>query len=411
MRKIGIISLGYAWLPCEPGPSRFYYIAKMFAEHGYGVDLVGSSFQHFEKKPRDREKILSQNYPFRITFIETPAYKKNIDLRRVYSNRVTARNVLKYIQSQKYDIIYCSIPANDVAAAVAEYCHVNQIPLIMDVEDLWPEAMGMVMKNRLLHKLVSPYFYKDAETAYRYADAVVGTSDEYTSRAFRNQKRSIPHKTIYVGCDLNVFDSGANQYMEEIEKPDGEFWVTYAGSIGRSYDIRTLVEAGKMLLNRGLAHIKIKILGTGVLKEELETLAGDLGCANVSFLGYTPYPKMAAYLIKSDVLLNSFVKGAPQSIVNKVGDYLAAGKPMINTLESQEFMGLVKSKNFGTNLEPENAEALADTIERYATDKGLCEEQAQNARKTAEKFFDRRQTYRQMVELANSLLEEKRAVL
>ena len=27
----------------------------------------------------------------------------------------------------------------------------------------------------------------------------------------------------------------------------------------------------------------------------------------------------------------SFVKGAPQSIVNKIGDYLAAGKPIIST--------------------------------------------------------------------------------
>ena len=46
---------------------------------------------------------------------------------------------------------------------------------------------------------------------------------------------------------------------------------------------------------------------------------------------------MAAYLAKSDILVNSFVKKAPQSIVTKIGDYLAAGKPMINTCMSPEF--------------------------------------------------------------------------
>ena len=59
-KRIGIVSLGYAWLPCEPGPSRFYYIAKMFAEHGFEVDLISSGFQHFEKKPRDKKLIESR---------------------------------------------------------------------------------------------------------------------------------------------------------------------------------------------------------------------------------------------------------------------------------------------------------------------------------------------------------------
>ena len=409
MKRIGIISLGYAWLPCEPGPSRFYYIARMFAECGYDVDLVSSGFQHFEKKVRNKELILRQKYPFKTTFIDVPPYKKNISLRRVYSNRVAKENVKKYIQKQKYDIVYCSIPANDVAATVAKHCYVNNIPLIVDIEDLWPEAMGMVTKRRLLYKVACLYFFKDAETVYQYADAVIGTSDEYTKRAFQKQHHVIPQKTIYVGCDLDVFDSGAERYVEEIQKAEDEFWVTYAGSIGRSYDIPTLIEAAKVIRDQGLTNIRIMILGTGVMKDEMESLAKNLGCTNVSFLGYIAYPKMAAYLKKSDVLLNSFVKGAPQSIVNKVGDYLAAGKPMINTLESQEFMKLVKTNEFGINIEPENAEALADAIAQYAENKVLREKQAENARRTAEQYFDRKKTYRQMVKLADKLLEEKRA--
>ena len=39
-KKIGIISFGYGWLPCEPGPSRFYYISKYFKENGWDVTLV-----------------------------------------------------------------------------------------------------------------------------------------------------------------------------------------------------------------------------------------------------------------------------------------------------------------------------------------------------------------------------------
>lgn len=404
-KRIGIISLGYAWLPCEPGPSRFYDIARIFAEQGYEVDLIGSSFQHFQKKPKDQDLINSQGYPFHNVFISVPAYKKNIDLRRIYSNKVAAKNVMKHLQENNYDIIYNSIPANNISALVGEYCKKNNIPYIIDVEDLWPEAMKMVCKLPIVSDVLFYAFKRDAERAYACADAVIGTSKEYTNRAFKYQKRDIPHHTIYVGCNMEVFDQGVIEYNQTIEKQPEEFWITYAGSIGTSYDIKTLVDAGKTLNKH--ENIKIKILGTGPMKEELEQYAQEKDITNVEFLGYVAYPNMAAYLAKSDVLVNSFVKGAPQSIVNKVGDYLSAGKPMINTLENPEFMELVDERQFGVNIEPENVSKLSDTILKYYKDRnGICTEQGKNARKTAEECFDRKKTYLKMVEVADELMGE-----
>lgn len=396
-KKIGIVSLGYGWLPCEPGPSRFYYICKMFAENGWDVELITGDFQHFEKKYRDTEKIRSQNYPFQISFIHVPAYKKNIDPRRVYSNRISAQNTIKHLSHNQYDAIYCSIPANDVAAKVGKYCSQKEIPFIVDIEDLWPEAMEMAVHNKWLRKLIFPYFMRDAEAAYACADAVVGTSQDYTERATLYNHRSIPSKTVYVGCDLKQFDTGVKEYEAEIIKPENEFWVTYAGSIGTSYDIRTMVLAGKALMNAGRDNIRIKILGTGPQKEELEQLSKDLNCTNVEFLGYIPYPKMAAYLTKSDVVVNSFVKGAPQSIVNKVGDYLASGKPIINTLENPVFCRLVAENDVGINIEPGNVTALQNAVERYLNDTENCKNTGKKARQLAEQKFDRDVAYKEIL--------------
>lgn len=164
---------------------------------------------------------------------------------------------------------------------------------------------------------------------------VVGTSDEYRDRPFKNQNRNVPKVTVYVGNEIKVFDEGAEENKASVAKPEGEFWVSYAGTIGTSYDIRTMVLAGEELIRRGHPDIKIKILGGGPMKDELEKLAKDNKIKNVEFVGYAPYDKMAAYLAESDILVNSFVKKAPQSIVTKIGDYLAAGKAMINTCMSQ----------------------------------------------------------------------------
>lgn len=403
-KRIGIISLGYGWLPCEPGPSRFYYIAKMFASSGYDVDFIGSSFQHFQKAPRDRKSIMHQDYPFNTTFISVPAYKKNLDVRRIYSNKIAEYRVLNYLKTQNYDVIYCSIPANNIAAKVSEYCKKESIPFIVDVEDLWPEAMEMVFNIPFIKTILFYPFMRDAERTYQNADAVIGTSEEYTRRAFRNSKKEVEARTVYVGCDLAAFQKGVKFYSEGIHKSDGEFWVTYAGSLGKSYDISTLIMAAKELQQSGEKNIRIKILGTGPMLEQLKLLVEQNNCENVEFLGYVKYEKMAAFLTKSDVTVNSFIKGAPQSIVNKVGDYLAAGIPMINTLENSEFCSLVEKYQFGINIEAESIEALCRAIITFYKNEKYKRRLGNNARKLAEKKFDRNVVYREILEVVESVV-------
>ena len=60
---------------------------------------------------------------------------------------------------------------------------------------------------------------------------------------------------------------------------------------------------------------------------------------------------MAAYLCASDIVVNSLVKSAAPSIVTKIGDYLASGKPMVNTGSSPEFRSKVSADGFGVNVE------------------------------------------------------------
>lgn len=400
MKKIAIISLGYMWFPCESGTSRFFDIAKTFVNVGYEVECITTSFQHFKKQQRDKELILSQGYPFQITFIETPAYKKNIDVRRVISNEIAARNLKEYflVHVKEYDVVYIAIPANNIAAMVTNICRINGVPVVVDIEDLWPEAMSMVIKCEMIRKVLLYSFTKDAEKAYRNADGIIGTSEDYTDRAFKKRERNIPARTVYVGCNLKEFDDGVRKYSAEIEKQNGEFWVTYAGSISTSYDIRTLIDAGYTLKDK---NVHVQILGTGSMKKELEAYSENM--ENIHFWGFTMYPKMAAVLSKSDVVVNSFVKGAPQSIVNKIGDYLACGKPMINTLENPIFCRLIDRNDVGINVRPEKVNELTEAIEMYMSGDGG---QGEKARKLAEREFDREISYLEIVEIVEKVLDK-----
>ena len=158
-------------------------------------------------------------------------------------------------------------------------------------------------------------------------------------------------------------------------------------------------------MKRGRTNIKLKILGGGPMKEELEELALSRNISSVEFVGYAPYDKMAAYLKASDILVNSFVRKAPQSIVTKIGDYLAAGKPMVNTCMSPEFRAKVEHDGFGINIEPEDASVLADAVERLYQDEAGRLEMGERAREIAEEQFDRPKSYRKIEALIRGLIK------
>ena len=408
MSKVAVITMGVK-LDGEKGYTRFRYLCEFLVKKGYEVDLITTTFQHWEKKQRDLESVDQKSYPFGIKFIYEPGYRKNIDLRRVRSHKIAAENLRKLLEKEgDYDLIYAEIPPNDVALAAAEYAHRNKIPFVADVNDLWPEAMRMVFDIPIVSDLLFYPLKRDAEKVYSLTSGVIGTSDEYRDRPFLNQKRDVLKETVYVGNEISVFDREAEQHADEVQKEEGTFWVTYAGTIGTSYDIRTMVLAAEELMKQGKTKIRFQILGDGPTREMLENLAKERKIQNVKFTGYVPYEQMAAYLVKSDVLINSFVRKAPQSIVTKIGDYLAAGKPMINTCMSPEFRKKVEQDGFGINIEPEDVRELVNAVEWMYENEAERNDMGNRTRKIAEEQFDRPVSYGKIEAMISSLITKRK---
>ena len=226
---------------------------------------------------------------------------------------------------------------------------------------------------------------------------------------------------MYVGNDLAAFDEGAREHMADVVKPAGELWAVYAGTLGASYDLATLIKAAALLEKRRATHtartaaagtarqhrpfppVKVKILGDGPDRQRLEELARQEN-APVEFLGYQDHGSMAAWLRASDITVNSLVKSAVQSIVTKIGDYLASGKPMINTGSSPEFRNKVTTDGFGLNVEAENPGALADVLEELARTPSLRKIMGARGRAVAEREFDQRTSYLAIVNLLRNLI-------
>ncbi len=401
--RIAVVTMGVKLGDETRGYTRFRFIAELLCRHGFDVDLITTSFQHWEKARRDTTKACYQNLPYRIVFIDEPGYRRNLDLGRIRSHAVAAKNLRRHFRENRgrYALVYAEIPPNDVARACAEAARDEGIPFVVDVNDLWPEAMRMVVNVPLVSSIAFWPFTRDAKAVYRLCTAAVGTSDEYAQRPLKDRERPCPTYTVYVGNDLKAFDAGVAAHAHEIEKPADELWVTYAGTLGASYDLSTLIKASA-LLDSKLPGLRVLILGDGPDRARLQRQADDFR-APVRFLGYQDYAHMAAWLSKSDITVNSLVHDAAQSIVTKIGDYLAASKPLVNTGSSREFCMKVERDGFGLNVEAENPPALAEAIERLAVNSSKRKIMGMRARQTAEREFDQNTSYLEIVRLVQSL--------
>lgn len=385
------------------GATRYVYLATLLHEHGYDVDFITSGFQHWEKRQRDVEHFDAGTDAYTIRFIEEPFYPKNMCPQRIWAHHVAAKRVSEYFnEHHDYDLIYCQIPPNDVAREIGKAAQKFNIPFVVDVNDLWPEAFRVAFDVPVLSDILFAPFYRQAKAVYQMADAVVGTSDEYRERGLRDARAGIPSETIYVGNQLCEFDAGVTAHALQIDKPAGDIWVSYAGTLSACYDLETLVKA-MALVQKTHPEAKLQILGDGSERDNLKAAAHSSG-AEVVFHGYLPYSQMAAWLSKSDITINSLVEKAAQSIVTKIGDYLAAGKPMVNTSCSKEFRAKVEADGFGVNVKPGDAEGMAEVLVDLIEDPQRRSRMGERARAIAEEQFDRPHSYLKTVRLIEELI-------
>ena len=388
------------YLPGEGGYKRTLYLFDMMRNMGYPVTLITSNFNHYKKQVRDLDKF-KKEYPDcgDIRFIKVPPYTTNISLKRYYSEWVWTFKFKNWLKKHidKYDVVYMNMPDYDQINAVKGICEKHGKKIILDVRDLRPEAFHVMIKNDRLFKIFFYWMRVSADRAYACADELVAVSKEYLDIALRVNKKSKNPAVVYIGAILDKFYDGIKKYAHTIEKPNGEVWATYAGTLGESYDLDTVIAAAKKCADTDISNLRLKIIGQGPSAEHLKKYADKIGANNVDFIGFVDYEMMAAYLSKSDMTINAIKKNASQSIINKVADYFAAGVPMLNSCCCQEQLDMVTEYKIGLNYEPGNIEQLASYMALLAKDKSICKLYGDNARKLAEEKFDRRNSYLELI--------------
>ena len=396
MKNIAIITQ-YVSMPGEKSNGRFRYISNLLADANYKVELITTNFSHRDKKHRTYVEDIEKRIQYKFTMLDEPGYKKNISLKRFYSHYVFAQNLKKYLKTlENIDCLYCAIPSLSAAKVVAKFAKKNNIRFVIDIQDLWPEAFKMVFNVPLISDILFYPMKKVADYVYKSADDIVAVSETYLNRALKINKIAKNKISIFLGTDLDYFDKSHNEH--EMITFDNVFRIAYIGTLGNSYDIKCVIDAIKILKDKGINNILFEIIGSGPLKIEFEKYAKQKG-VNCEFTGRLNYEEMVGYLCICDIAVNPIKKDSAASIINKVGDYAAAGIPVLNTQESIEYKKLVEDYQIGYNIENGNSEDLAEAIEYLYKNENLRKRLGENNRKLAEEKFDRKITYYKIKEI------------
>ena len=378
----------------ETDNGRFMYLCKELSKDN-NVEIITSDFSHGKKAPKEP---LAHNWPFTITFLHEPGYPTNVCLKRFYSHNVWGKNVKNYLKNRKKpDVIYCAVPSLTGPLAAAKYCKKNNVKFIVDVQDLWPEAFKMVLHIPVVSDVIFAPFNWLANGIYKRADEVVAVSDTYVSRVLSVNKRCKSGHTVFLGTKLETYDNGASGVPAN-RKPDGELWIGYCGSLAASYDIPNLIYAIEKLTKKGIAGLKLIVMGDGAHRQQFERVSEETKI-NVLFTSRLPYDEMCAQLNECDIVVNPIKSGSAASIINKHGDYAASGKPVVNSQDSPEYRKLIDDYHMGLNCNNEDADDMAAKIEQLVFDEAMRIEMGKNARRCAEERFDRKNSYQEIIDI------------
>lgn len=352
---------------------RPFYLAREWVSAGNAAGIVAADYSHLRAcQPvvaSDLECTEEQGVRFR--WLRTNSYAGN-GVKRVANMLAFAGKLYAHAnrisREERPDVVICSSTYPLDIYPGARIARRSGARLVFEVHDLWPltpRLLGGYSEN-------SPYIrlLQQAEDwAYAHADIVVSilphTREYMVSRGLDPKKFvHIPNgiKTTPVEAEDGGDLPRAVHLRIDEERRRGRFLVGYAGGLGVSNSVETLLGAARALASSGVTFL---LAGGGAGSGHLQAEATRSGLDNFCLLGAIPKPAIQAFLYRMDALAIAWRRSPLYRFgvsPNKVFDYMLAGKPIVQAIDASN--DLVAEADCGITVPPEDPEKFADAITR-----------------------------------------------
>lgn len=397
-------------LPSEGRLQRFGTLARELGREGHQVVWWSATFSHSSKKTRSAS-VVGDEADFRIRLIECPAYTKNISLKRMRSHRDWANRLLREATNdvsagleQRPDLIVASMPPMEGPIAALRLRESFGCRVVTDVMDAWPDTLLQVLPHWAapVGHLVLNSYYRMLRQALRGSDAVSAQSRSFAEFAKVHGAKSDP----YVCC-LGAEAISVGSANKPGSHAGRKRRFVYIGSMGPSYDLKTLISAAVSLLKDG-APIELHLAGSGEHVNTLMAIAGEFEGSSIIFHGFLGGEDFDELLSTCHVGIVPMKPASKVAMPYKIGDYLAAGLPVINSLPG-ELSELLRENDCGSFYTSGDSLELGNAMKSYLemSDEYL-KIQRQAARRLFEEKLNRSRIYPQFVEWLNQVAQPEK---
>lgn len=395
--------------PKVGGGIRSYEFAKQLIERGHQVTMVCGGDHSLFNLPATKKKGVYRGDIDGIDVIQISLPYSNNDgkLTRAKVFMKYALKSIHFAMHEKYDLCYATTTplTSGIPGLVAKWFRRKKF--VFEVRDFWPDST-ITLFQAVGKKY--PWYLKFGlsflgNRCYRAADACIGLAPGICDAIKEHAQKGKRVVLIPNGCDLDLMKPGnrVDLQLEGISSTD--IVAVFTGAHGVANGLDAVLDAAKVLKERGRDDIKMVFIGNGMQKQALIDRAEKEGLDNCRFFPPVPKATLAAIVGSSDVgmqiLANAtfFYYGTSP---NKFFDFISAGLPVLNNYPGW-IADMINENKCGVAIEPLKPELFAEGLIYLADHPEERKAMGRNARALAERDFNRINLANQFVDYLESI--------
>ena len=332
---------------------RYWMMCEAFVRAGHDVVFWTSSFSHAKKMTREEGKGKREK-GIEVRFIPTLPYSKNVSLARIRSHRAYAREWLRLasLPSSLFplpSLIITSTPTLSAAAVALDLGRKFGAKVVVDVMDAWPETFERLAPKGL-RWLTKPFLlgmHRMARRIYREADLVTGVCERYRELTGRSD-----YYLAYHGIEWKREEGRGKGEEEWFAGANRKIRLVYAGNLGKTYDLATVVKAVE-----ANEDFELDVAGFGEFKCD---------CPRVRFHGLLSASDLQALLAQCDIGIVPMRADSWVGVPYKFCDYSKAGLAIVSSLGG-ESSALLEKYRCGVTYRAGDPSSLAAVIRKAMT--------------------------------------------
>ncbi len=359
----------------EPRAER---VGEFLKSCGHQVLWLESDFNHREKRKEERHLAGHQ-------YIDTVPYKKNMSVRRLYSQYDFARKAVKILERQQVDLLYFLIPANSLVPAAARLKEKCRARLVLDIIDLWPESLPVKRLKK----------FWPVQCWRRLRDDHLSAADLVLTECRLYQD------ILKLRENAGIEETGVMYWPKEKEageipvfRPDKErLHIAYLGSVNHIIDMDSIVNILEKVNQK--KKVLLHIVGDGESRDIfLQKLRSSGIETNYYGIVYEEEKKKQIFE-RCSFGINMMKESVCVGLTMKSVDYFCYGLPLINNIQGDTWE-LVEQYGIGVNCRQGGAEEWAEKILEVS-------ETIQNRRELMRRLYEQMFTWQAM----EQVLKEK----